>query len=607
MVGDVYQIPEEREKTVRIFVNVKSSVLPDTVLSERGKALVYLEKDSLSLSVRMGDRLLLDNRFRQVPPPTNPNQFNYRKYLENQRIYCQAYLRSNDWRVLEKDKGHILLLFAGRVREHLLTLFEKHGLKEEENAVASALILGFRGDLDQELRGSYSASGAMHVLAVSGLHVGIIYLILHFSLGFLKRFPQGDILRAFLLLLSVWFYALLTGLSPSVMRASTMFSFLIIGSALNRPPHVYNTLAASAFFLILTNPLIIHAVGFQLSYLAVAGIVFFQPKIYRLIYIRNKLLDKVWALTCVSLGAQLGTFPLTLYYFQQFPNYFLLTNLFVIPLAAVILLSGILLFFFSFWHPLAWFFSTILSWSVWFLNMVVKTIEWLPFSHTQGICLHGLHIPLLYLLIALFTAFLLLRRPVWMISGLTFFFLFTASFAWLKLEASRQSQLIVYDSGNFLILNYLAGKTNLILTNAEPTEMENQLDYIARAHWTRSFSGKPMFLNMNPEKSIDLPDGKGILNQQHFWSFGGKTVLLPDAAFMNSVPPDIPRSVDYVVIYARSYIPPEQLLSFVRPGKVVLAPSIPAWFMKRYHEDFSEVGVDYHSIYSSGAFREVFR
>jgi competence protein ComEC len=607
ILGDVYQIPEERENTVRIFLKVRFSVLSDTLRPLNGKVLVYLEKDSLSLSVRTGDRLFLDNRFREVPPPTNPNQFNYRKYLENQRIYCQAYLRSDQWRILERNQGHILLSIAGRVREHLLSLFVKHGLKGEENAVASALILGFRGDLDQELRGSYSASGAMHVLAVSGLHVGIIYLILHTLFGFLKRFPRGDIVRALLLLLSVWFYALLTGLSPSVMRASTMFSFLIIGSALHRPPNVYNTLATSAFFLILVNPLIIHAVGFQLSYLAVLGIVFFQPKIYRLIFIRNKLLDKIWALTCVSLGAQLGTFPLTLYYFQQFPNYFLLTNLFVIPLAAMILLSGILLFVFSFWHPLAWFFSTILAWCVWFLNVVVKTIEWLPFSHTQGIYIHGLHIPLLYLLIVFFTGFLIFRRPVWLKAGLTLLLLLTTSLAWLKIDAFRQNQLIVYDSGNHLVMNYLSGKTNFILTNAEPAELEGQLDYISRAHWTRNFSGKPMILNPDQEKFIDVPEGKSILNQQHFWFFGGKTVLLPDESFMNSVPPEVPGSVDYVVIYGKSYIHPKRLLRFVKPGKVILAPSIPAWFVKRYHEDYSEADVDCHSIPSAGAFREVFR
>ena len=247
-----------------------------------------------------------------------------------------------------------------------------------------------KDELDFEVKQAYAAAGAMHVLAVSGLHVGIIFLILNTLLAILDTSKKGRIVKAIILLISLWSYAMITGLSPSVLRAATMFSFVIMGTVLNRSSSIYNTLAASAFFILIINPNLLFEVGFQLSYVAVLGIVYLQPLIYKRIYTRWWLLDKVWAITAVSIAAQIATLPLTLFYFNQFPVYFMLSNLLVIPSAAVILILGILLFIAS---PIP-FISESIGWVlnkfIEGLNFGIKEIEVLPNSLIEGLSINVL-------------------------------------------------------------------------------------------------------------------------------------------------------------------------------------------------------------------------
>ena len=179
--------------------------------------------------MRYGDCLLLNTEFTPLQPSQNPSEFNYKRYLSFRSIYYQGYIRTGDWRFLSKDGGNPILRYAGSLREKLLNIFRKNNIEGEEFAVASALILGYKDELDIELKRAYAGAGAMHVLAVSGLHVGIIYLVFNGLLYFLNKFKYGNIIKAVLLILFLWFYAVLTGLSPSVMRAATMFSFIIVG------------------------------------------------------------------------------------------------------------------------------------------------------------------------------------------------------------------------------------------------------------------------------------------------------------------------------------------------------------------------------------------
>ena len=227
----------------------------------------------------------------------NPHAFNFKKYWHHQNIHYQGFVKADHWQLLKRKQGNYIIDKALNTRNRFLQILKKNLSTENEYAVASALILGDKQSLDSDLKNAYSGTGAMHVLAVSGLHVGLVYLGLAFLLGLLKiKNWYWIFIRTTLIIISIWLFALLTGASPSVMRAATMFSFIIVGKSMRHHPSIYNTLAASAFCLLCFNPLLLMEVGFQLSYLAVSGIIYFQPKIYRWWIIDNPVGDYLWKL-----------------------------------------------------------------------------------------------------------------------------------------------------------------------------------------------------------------------------------------------------------------------------------------------------------------------
>ena len=599
IIADVAEIPEEREKTYKLVLIAKFTISNDSIIRTNGKLLAFINKDSLSSEIKTGDRLILVNKFQEITRSQNPFEFDYKRYLWNQGIRRQGFLRPDEWLRVDSMKGNPILLFAADLRQKLLQLYQDYGLSGDEFSVASALTLGYKAALDEDIKKSYSTSGAMHVLAVSGLHVGIIFFVINYMLLFLNRIKGGTVIRAVILLLCLWFYATLTGLSPSVMRAATMFSFIVIGSALKRPANIYNTLSASAFFLIILNPFILWAVGFQLSYLAVIGIVFFQPRIYRFLYIKNKLLDKVWALTSVSIGAQLGTFPLSLFYFNQFPGLFFVTNLFVIPLATLILYSGILLFVFSWFSPVASIISILLKWLVWLLNEGVKLIESIPISHISGIYIYSLQVPLFYLLIGLFTLFLLQKQAAYLKMSLIIVLILTGFWSYGEITATNSRQLIVFNMNNQLAVNYMAGRQNIIIVDETSPEIRKQIEYVAKGVWAR--------FNMKPADYYSFSDHNFIIERDNFfgkgqfWSFGEKTLVIADASLLRNFRPAYPIDIDLLILTGRKFIPLENLTVLFKPKQIIISPSVPFWLSDRYKVELDALAMTYFDIRTQGA------
>lgn len=384
-------------------VKVTAEIVNDSITAA-GRALFYFKKDSMSEELKYGQLLAVNSRLQRVENQGNPNEFNYKRYLRFHGISNRGYVKSSHYQLLS-EPGPAVKGWLFTVRRILIEKLENAGLGESELAVASALILGYRSDLDKELMSAYAGAGATHVLAVSGLHVGIVYVILNFLFKFLDKKQSTKVVKTILLIVLLFGYAGLTGLSASVFRAATMFSFVAIGRALKRDTNIFNTLAASAFCLIAYEPMIIMQVGFQLSYAAVIGIVLIQPRLFNLHVFNNRLLDWGWSITCVSIAAQIATFPLGLLYFHQFPNLFLISNLLVIPAAAVILYLGFSLFVFSFWVPTLKFFGFLLNTLISSLNWVVVKIESIPYSVLSGIDISTIEALMIYCILGLMLIF----------------------------------------------------------------------------------------------------------------------------------------------------------------------------------------------------------
>lgn len=316
-----------------------ADILKVGVQSSGGKILVQIEKDSLQENLTIGDVVITNTILESLEPAKNPHGFDYSAFLNSNNIYEQLRLKKNTWRKLHQNIFSIRQI-AYQFRENLIKSLEEKIDNKEVIAITAALILGDRHFIPQELQQEYADAGVVHILAVSGLHIGIMVLLLHFLLQPLKRFRQGKLLEFVIIISFLWSYAFVAGLSPSVVRAVTMFSFVSLGLILKNKTNVYHALITSALLLLLFYPYFLFSLGFKMSYLAVISIVIVQPKLVGFWKPKYKITKYFWNLITVSIAAQIGLMPLSLYYFHQFSSLFVLSNLVIIPCLGTILILG---------------------------------------------------------------------------------------------------------------------------------------------------------------------------------------------------------------------------------------------------------------------------
>ncbi len=307
-----------------------------------GKSLLNIEKDTLFNTLNVDDILISKTPFKDLIPPLNPHQFNYKSYLKKKHIYHQLFV-VNTSLLKAESKDNTIFGLASTLRTHINSKLKQFNFKPDELAIINALLLGQRQDISKEIYNSYTNAGAIHILAVSGLHVGIILLLLNFVFKPIEYVKHGKVYKTIILVLILWSFAVIAGLSASVVRAVSMFTIVAIAMNLNRPTNVYNTLAISMFFLLLFKPTFLFDVGFQLSYLAVFAIVIIQPMLYNLWRPKYFLFKFLWGIFTVTIAAQFGIIPVSLFYFHQFPGLFFISNLVIIPFLGTILGFGIII------------------------------------------------------------------------------------------------------------------------------------------------------------------------------------------------------------------------------------------------------------------------
>ena len=392
--------------------------------------------------------MVFKKSLQEIKSPGNPGGFDYKRYSLFQGITHQVYLKENEFEVLpgENKTWFNEFIFAGR--EKVISILRKNIKGEKELGLAEALLIGYKDDLDKTLVQSYSNTGVVHVIAISGLHLGLIYwLLLQLTLVLRKRKNINPIaigwLRPVIIITGLWLFSFLAGAQPSIIRSAVMFTCIVLGDSLTRKTSIYNTLAFSAFLLLCYNPFWLWDVGFQLSYTAVLSIVIFMRPVYNWFYIKNKLLDFIWKLNAVTLAAQILTLPISIYHFHQFPNYFLLTNFVAVPLSSFIVLGEILLCAVSFIPPIALFVGKILSWLIWLMNSYVERIEMLPFSLWDSLQISIPQAIFLMVAVAGFGYWLLEKNKTGFKYGLVALFIFFGLRSVSFIKANNQKKLIV--------------------------------------------------------------------------------------------------------------------------------------------------------------------
>ncbi len=414
----IYKQPIEKQKIYKFFGIVEEQKYKGQWIKTTGNIMLSIPKDTASAAIDYGDYLILKAPLEEVKGPKNPGDFNYKKYMSYQSVYHQAYLRNGTWAKIDKKGGYRVILSACQLQKKLLAIFKTYIEGKRELAVISALILGDTDGIDNDLLHAYAGCGAIHVLSVSGLHVGLIFVALNWLLFFMDRKQWQRVLRAVIIIMVLFFYAILTGLSPAVMRSAVMLSLIICGNTFQKSRNNLNTLAVSAFALLVYDPFLIMNVGFLLSYFAMAGILIFYPRLYALYEFDNRIMDHIWSASCAAITAELLTFPLAMFFFHQFPVYFLLSNVIVIFLATVIMFAGIGLLVFSYFTTFSIYLGKATAFVVYLLNLsVIKTTE-LPYSNWKGISINWWETVLIYLSIIFICTFIFYRNRLLLMIGL---------------------------------------------------------------------------------------------------------------------------------------------------------------------------------------------
>jgi competence protein ComEC len=596
--------PSERERSVRVFGKVQYVL--DSTAQERtaGKLLLYLEKDSAALNLRYGDQLILNTRISPTQPPGNPHQFNYSRFLANSRVYHQAYARQDNWHRIAGKKVNPVFDLSFRAREYMMQVLERNGLTGNEFAVISAILLGYDDLMEPELRELYAGAGALHVLCVSGLHVGIIFFIMSFMMSRLSRKRSGRIVKFLALMLSIWVYAFITGLSPSVMRASVMFSLFSWRELSKEKSNPYNVLAASAFIILTIDPYLITKIGFQLSYSAVLAIISMFDPIYKLLVFKNPVADYFWKLAVVSVAAQAGTFPLAIFYFNQFPLYFLITNFVVIPVVWLILYAGIftlMLAAISGW--LSFLAGKLLFYLVWFLNKSVELINTLPNAKIDGLVMILPQVIAVYLIIILIFRMFIRKEASYLLAASVIGVLLAGSFVWQRADTLQQKQVVVYQVNGHTAVDLIFG--NKLFALADSNLVENKRALAFNIEGNRLHSGAAILHQklLHPSM-ISLPAQSDI--PVSYYAPGlivaaNTRIAIVDEHFADHQP-EQPLPVDLVLMRNNPAIPISRLAEMFSFGKLVFDASNSHWVVQRWRSYCDEHDIAYYDIRENGAY-----
>lgn len=414
---------EEKDKSYKTIIIIEQVVDSNRkVINTDGNLLIYIKKDSTQPLYETGDEVLLPLNYKPTENARNPGQFDYRKYLSHKSINHQQFIRLCDITLLQKHKKFLIKRWSNAVSISIQSVLEKYIPNKENFALADGILLGHRAEIDEELYNAFAYTGIMHILSVSGLHVGIIYGMLLFFLGLIKdRNKKIKIVKFVFVFLFIWLFAFITGLSPACVRAAILFSLLNFGSLTNENTNGINLLSGAAIIQLLIDPNALFDIGFQLSYLAMLGLFIFTNPIYSLFYHPKKLIDWTWKLWSASIAAQLFTVPLSIYYFGNFPTYFLLANIFAIPLSAVILWLSIFVVFFSFIPFIASITGWIDSITIRLFIEFTFFISNLPMGKLFNLYISKVQLVILLVAVTSLSLFVILRKSTYLFACLTLF------------------------------------------------------------------------------------------------------------------------------------------------------------------------------------------
>lgn len=578
----------EKTKTFKANATVQFVLQNGKMLPVKGTVIVYFKKDSLQPALEYGSRIIFKKSLEEINNAGNPGGFDYKRYTLFQGITHQVFLNADEYEILPGKVTSWFKNFIFSSRESVLNILRTYIPNQKELGLAEALLIGYKNDLEQSLVQSYTNTGVVHIIAISGLHLGLIYWLLGLLTKPFKRNKKLRWLTPVVIISGLWLFTFLAGAQASILRSAVMFTCIVLGQSIGRKDNsIYNTLALSALILLCINPYWLWDVGFQLSYAAVLSIVIFMRPIYNWFYFKNKILDFIWKLNAITLAAQILTVPLSIYHFHQFPNYFLLTNLLAVPISSIILLGEIFLCAIAFIPAVAVVTGKVIQWLILVMNTWIENIESLRFSLWDGLQISLIQTLLLFVCIAGFGFWLLEQSKFGLKTGLLALVAFAALRTVSFFESNNQHKIIVYNVPQHQAIDFVQGRNYQFVGDSA---LQND-------GFLRNFHLKPSRI-LHRMSFDDLP---GFFIQNNYFQFSGKKILLIDDAIKYE-PAVAKTEIDLLIFSKNPKVYISKLISALNIRQVVFDGSCPAWKLKYWKRDCDSLGIPYFDVAEKGAF-----
>ncbi len=541
-----------------------------------GKILLSIPNDSLHTLFKVDYALNAHGQLNELKAPLNPHQFDFKSYMEGQGIYHQLRINKNSYS-LSKFHSPTVYGIASSLRTKIISKLREANFPKEELPIVQALLLGQRNDISEDTYNNYKNAGAVHILAVSGLHIGIILIVLQFLLRPLEFLPKGKELKLALIVLILWGFALLAGFSSSVVRAVTMFSFVAYALYLNRPSNTFNILALSMFFiLLLINPMLLFQAGFQMSYAAVIAIVWIYPMLQKLWLPKQLIIRKIWQLFSVSVAAQLGVLPISLFYFHQFPGLFFISNLVIVPFLGVLLGGGILVICLAMLNALPEFLIIAYAKLIQLMNTSIAWVAQQEAFLFKNIAFDSVQLLLSYAVIISFLIVIVelkFKRVIFFLSSVLILQLYTMG---STLNSNQKKSLtVIHQIKNTILLEKKGEQLRVIATNEKTT--------------------KRLVANYQVAERIKEI---GFDSLQNSYTWGDKKIFIIDRSGI--LPKE--QNIDFLILTQSPKLNLDRVLDSLHPKKIIADGSNFKNYIERWQKSCLQKKLPFHYTGEKGAY-----
>lgn len=590
LCGHIWQPVEEKENSYKTIVRIDSLIDSKRQIRKAdGKLLLYLQKDSTRHALAIGDKILLPAKFQPIEGPKNPGQFNYKDYIAGKQIYYQAYVRSGELVRICPGERYALKRWSQDLSVSVQRVLFRFIPNRDAAALADGILLGHRADIEAGLYDAFAYTGILHILSVSGLHVGIVYALLALLL---KVVPDRNriirIIKFLVILACIWLFALVTGMGAAVVRAAILFSLLHYGRLSREQTHPINLLGGAALIQLFIDPLQVYDIGFQLSYLAMLGLFLLAKPIYALYYHPNKLVDWTWQLWSASLGAQLFTLPLSLFYFGNFPTWFLLANIFAIPLSTLILWLSLALIPMQGVPVLGTVLGKAIGFLGWFFTKLTLFIAGLPLGQVSGLKVNALQAVLIFIAAGLFAVFIIRKKYEALILALIIGLITTGISIYDTGKLWSSSRIILYTIPKITVIGWSNGDRQVLCLR--DTLSKKQFDFCIRGSQRLYHIRDQRVLFL--DKPVQIP---GISFKDNLLIVDGQSFFFLDKT-NSRFQFGLPLQVDHLLISGNVYLDMDALKKHYRFGRLYLCSDNDNRHLRIYRKLLDKAGIPYTDL-----------